>query len=171
MTSRKTISLALLLGVLSVVSAGCYTTESQHRPGIKSVAVPIMIRGRGVYRRDLEMRLTSAVVKRIEQDTPYKVTSKDRADTLLTGSLDLIRQQVLNFNPDTGLPRELEITFTVAITWTDLRTGKVLAKHTNIRATGTYVPHHPLDEDFFQGSEDVIDRTARAIVERMEADW
>ena len=161
------------MAVLAVGLAGCgpYTMKNQYRTGIKTVFVEMWTRGPNVYRRGLEMRLTEAIQKRVELDTPYKVTSKDRADTQLSGKILRISQRVLSKDPDTGLPRELEATFQLAFTWKDLRTGKILVEHTNFRTAGTYVTHEPVGEDFFHGSEDVINRLARRIVETMEAEW
>jgi len=99
-TGQKQI-VALLLGVLLAgVLAGClsnnpttgYTAKSQYRQGIRTVAVPIWTRGKDIYRRDIEIRLTESLVKRIELDTPYKVTTKQRADTILTGNLHRLVQ-------------------------------------------------------------------------------
>jgi hypothetical protein len=146
-----------------------YTTQSQYVEDVKTVAVPMWLRGKNVYRQGLEMRLTEAIVKRLEMDTPYKVTDKSRADTELRGTIDLIPQRVLSYNPDTGRSREMEVTLTVSFTWTDLRSGKVLAQRRDLRQAATYIP--PLSEDFFHGSEDAINRLARRVVEHMEADW
>lgn len=163
----------LLLAAATLISAGCtrYTMKTQYRPGISTVAVPIWTRGPQVYRRELEMRLTEAIVKRIELDTPYKVTTKDRADTELTGRIMRIEQRVLSKNPKTSSPRELEVTFFMSYRWTDLRNGNVLVEHENFRVADTYITHEPLGEGFFQGSEAVINRIARRLVEQMEAEW
>jgi hypothetical protein len=128
-------------------------------------------RGKDVYRREIEMRVTEAVVKRIEQDTPYKVTTKERADTLLSGSIDTIEQRTLSFNPDTGQPRETELTLIISFTWRDLRTGRILAERKSMTITGRYTRQDPIEEDFFQGSENVINRLARQVVEKMEQPW
>jgi len=177
---KTTCAILLLvgLGILTAAMPACnsdptkgYTTQSQYRRGISSVAVPIWTRGKGVYRRGLEFRLTEALQKRIAFDTDYTVTVKQRADTELTGTIEQIVQRVLSFNPDTGLAREMEMTITVSFTWTDLRSGKVLLERSNFRVAGTYIPPAPLGEDFFQGSEDVVNELARRIVEQMEADW
>ena len=174
---------ALLAGALS--TSGCsndptrgYTLNSQYPDDVKTIHVPIWHRGKGVYRRGLEMRLTEALVKRVQQDTPYKVTGKSRAETELRGTIDNVSQRVLSFNPDTGRPREKEITLTVSFAWTHLGSGKVLKRQKNFRQSGTYIPPEPLGEapeplgeDFFQGSEDVINRLARRIVEQMAEEW
>jgi outer membrane lipopolysaccharide assembly protein LptE/RlpB len=148
-----------------------YTTKSQYLQNVRTVAVPIWTRGKEVYRRELEMQLTEAIVKRLELSTPYKVTDKTRADTELRGTIENVSQRVLSFNPDTGQAREKEITFTVSFTWTDLRSGKVLTRRKNFRQAGSYIPLAPLGEDFFQGSEDVVNKLAQRIVEQLEVDW
>ncbi len=178
-TGQKRI-VAVLLGVLLAgVLAGClsndpttgYTAKSQYRQGIRTVAVPIWTRGKDIYRRDIEIRLTESLVKRIELDTPYKVTTKQRADTILTGTLEKITQRTMSFDPDSGDPREMQITFTVSFKWEDLRTGKIIVKRQNFDVAGIYLPPVPFNEDFFQGSEDLLDKLARRVVETMESDW
>ena len=167
---------ALLAGAL--LTGGCsedptqgYTLKSQFPDDVRTVHVPLWHRGREVYRRGLEIRLTEAVIKRLELDTPYKATGKDRAHTELTGTIDSISQRVLSFNPDSGMPREKEITLAVSFAWTDLRTGRDIVRRKNIRQAGTYIPPAPLSEDFFLGSEDVINKLAQRIVEQMAAEW
>jgi len=156
---------------VAVLTAGCsqdptqgYSLQSQYDPEIRTVAVD-------VYRRDIEMRLTEAVIKRIEQDTPLKVTDKARADTHLSGTLNVISQRVLSFDPDTSLPRELEMTLRISILWKDLRSGQILLDQPNLHVSGSYVRLEPLAEEFFEGSQDVLNRAAVRIVEAMETDW
>jgi len=171
--------LSLIFAVMAAcASAGCssdpgkgYTLNSQFRKDVRTVAVPIWSRGRQVYRRNIEMQLTEAVIKQIELDTPYKVTSESRADTKLSGSIDAVAQQVVTVNTDTGLPGEIEITLTVSFTWTDLRTGQELVRRENFRVTGAYLPTSPMSQDFFLGNEDTINRLAKRIVEQLEAEW
>ena len=76
-----------------------------------------------------------------------------------------------SFNPDSGDPRELEITMTIAFRWRNLKTGEEMARDQKLQVTSTYIPDPPLGEDFFQGSQDGIEKAARRIVERMEAPW
>lgn len=165
---------ALVLAVLGGCAdnpADGYSFSPGYPEDVRTVAVPIWQVGPNVYRRELEFRLTEALVKRIELDTPYKVADRADADTLLTGTVDGVSQRVLSTNPDTGMPREMEMTLNVSFTWSDLRSGDVRAERSNVRVSGTYIPHEPVSEDFFIGSEDVIDRLARRVVEQMESDW
>jgi hypothetical protein len=128
-------------------------------------------RGRNVYEREVEMRLTEAIIKRIELDTPYKVVSKKTADTELSGEICRISQRVLSQNPDTNRPRELEVTFRLEFTWKDLRNGEILVKKEKFDVSGTYVTDLPYNESFFRGAEDVVNNAAKRIVETMEAEW
>ncbi len=178
---NKTSRWILLLSapmLLAAILSGCntdprrgYSLSSQYRPGVRSVAVQIFTRGPDVYRREVEFRLTEAVIKRIELDTPYKVTSKSRADTILTGRIDSIYQRTMSTHPDTEQPNEQEIIITASITWSDLRSGKKILEDKKLRAAGIYIPAGRFDEDFFDGSEAAINRLAKRIVEQMEADW
>ena len=68
--------LGALTGCTNLDPTKGYTHASQYRKGIKTVAVPIWRRGAGEFRRDIEIRLTNALVRRIEAETPYKVVDK-----------------------------------------------------------------------------------------------
>ena len=149
-----------------------YTTIDQYRPEIKTIAVPIFRRGTYEYRRDIEFRLTEALIKQIEAQTRYKVVSKGRADTELTGTIRAIDQQVLSFAPDTGRAREIQMRIIVDFTWKDLRgEGKVLVERKNFRVAAEYIPPDPFNEDFFLGSEDAFNKMARRIVGQLAQPW
>jgi hypothetical protein len=173
--TRKIMRISLLLTITAAGLGGCesmgYTAQNHYRKNIRTVAVPIWTRGKDVYRREVEDRLTKALAKRIELDTPYKITDRQKADTLLTGSIDRINQATTSFNPDTGTPREIAVTFYVSFTWEDLRSGAILVKKTNFAVSDVYLPPGPFNEGFFLGSEALMERLAQRIVETMESDW
>jgi hypothetical protein len=165
----------LLLVTILVGLAGCepfgYTAQNQYRKNIRTIAVPIWTRGKDVYRRDVEINLTKALAKRIELSTPYKITDRKKADTLLTGTIDRIEQATTSFNPDTGTPREIAVTYYVSFQWEDLRSGTILVKKSNFPVSDVYLPSPPFNEGFFLGSESLNERLALRIVETMESDW
>jgi hypothetical protein len=165
----------LMLAGAMLAGVGCsndpntgYTMDPPFRKQIKTVHVPIWTRGKDVYRREIEFQITEAVQKRIQAYTPYRLASKGRADTELTGSLDEVVQRPLSINPDNGLAREMEITFIVSFKWVDIATGHILAEEPHLHVSGTYYPISPLNEDFFEGSQDVINKLAERVVEHME---
>ena len=173
---RKLSALLLLLAIVAV--AGCssdpsagYSTRSMYAENISTVAVPIWQRGSAVYRRNVEERLTEAIIKRIELDTPYKVVDKSKADTLLEGVLTAYGQRVMSFDPATGNPRDIELTLFVDFTWTDLRSGEILVHREKFRATGVYYPTAPFGEDPYLGAEDALNQLAKRIVETLEKPW
>lgn len=159
-----------LLGGCSADPRLGYSTESLYPTDVRTVAVPIWVRGKEVYRRDIEIRLTEAVIKRLQQDTPYRIADRGEADTELTGELVLVEQQVLSYNPETGQPRQLEVVITVNFQWKDLRTGEVLMQRKGFRMRSDYIPQSPFGETFVDGSEDVLNKLARQVVEQMELD-
>jgi len=172
--SRRLYTAAVLL-IPMILSTGCkplgYTAESQYRTGITTVYVPMWTRGRDVYRRGVEQRLTEAIIKHIEKDTPYKCVKKENADTQLSGTITRIHQGTMSMNPDTGFPRENAVRIYVSFVWEDLRTGKEIVVEKKFSATAIYHPTAPFNEEFFRGSEVVMDRLAQRIVEKMRSDW
>ena len=156
---------------LMVVSGCGYKIGTMHRTDVKSIVIPAWTRGSGVYRRGLEMRLTKAIVTRIQLDTRYRLTNEAKADTKLTGELTNVRQQIVAINTDTGGARAKEVTFTVSFKWVDLRNGEDIVVRENFDIRGRYITAEPFGETFFQGSQEVIDEAAQRIVEQLEDAW
>jgi len=162
----------LLLGFL----AGCgysadrgdaFRTTNAREDRIRTVALDIMESRE--FRRGLELQLTEALAKRIEQETPFRLAKKDRADTILTGEIREVRQATLGRQLDSATPRETAATVVMAFQWKDLRTGEVLVDRPNFVQTVDYI--RPLGEDFYHASQRAMDRLAERIVEEMQSDW
>ena len=168
--TRLRMALVVLAAAAAVVGGCNYKIGSMHRSDVKSIYVPVWTRGREVYRRDVEKRLTEAIIKRIQADTQYKISTQALADTKLTGTIERIRQHVLTINTDTGGARELEVEFTVSFVWTDLRKGTE-QRWGKFRAVGRYIRSAPFSETFAVGGEDVINEVAQRIVEQLEEKW
>jgi hypothetical protein len=181
-TVRTPLTLALAAAALAAAFSGCgpaadgdpttgYVWSSPDREDVETVYVPMWTRGKGEYRRELEFRLTEALVKRIESETPYKVADRGVADTELTGTIQRVSQRVLSFHPGTGRAREIQLTVHVDFTWTDLRTGRTLVERKDFTAAAEYIPPAPLEEDFFLGGEDALNRVAERIVRQLQRPW
>jgi hypothetical protein len=147
---------------------------------VKTIAVDVPQVGKDAFRRDLEVRLAEALVKRLELDTPYKVTKKAIADTLLESTIESVGQRALSLDPETGLPRDVEVTIVVAFTWSNLREDRVLVHRESIRvsgtctysATGSSQPANSApaaSEDIFPAGTEIIANLAQKIVTEMEA--
>lgn len=122
-----------------------------------------------VFRRELEMRLTEAVQKRIELDTPYRIASRRRADTVLSGEILDVRQSTFGSDFVLGRPRETATTFLISLRWRHPATGTLLTERKVLTETDTWVPL--AGETFFSGSDRVIDGLAERIVEQLETPW
>jgi hypothetical protein len=102
-----------------------YTTKPNYDCSIHTVRVPIF--KNRTFRQGIEFDLTRAVVREIEQKTPYKVVGPDvDADTELSGTIISYIKNTLNVNPLNEI-REQETDLVVEVTWRNLRTGEYLS--------------------------------------------
>jgi Lipopolysaccharide-assembly len=102
-----------------------YTTKPNYDCSIHTVRVPIF--KNRTFRQGIEFELTRAVVREIEQKTPYKVVGPDAdADTELTGTILSDIKTTLNVNPLNEI-REQETLVSVQVTWQNLRTGEYIS--------------------------------------------
>jgi hypothetical protein len=165
---RSAALLLLLAGVLAGGSGCGYSTKPPFREDVQTVHVE-MFQTRE-FRRDLEFELTEALVKRIEQDTPYRIADKSEADTLFTGEVLEVLQNVLGNQFGTDQPRELGATIVVRYRWQDQRTGEILVDRPRFVHMVSYIP--PVGESFDKGVRvRGLDQMAERIVETMETDW
>jgi hypothetical protein len=170
-------SLHILVYVLVISAAGCgfhsspnsngWHWDTTYRQDIHTVAVPIFTTRD--YHRGVEMQLSDALVKKIEEFTPYKVVPRERADTILEGEIVSIHPSTLVLDPQTATPQQELYTISVNFTWKDLHTGKILVSRTDFEQDSTYFP--TLGEDQVVGSQDAVERLAMGIVQEMEGAW
>jgi hypothetical protein len=117
-----------------------YTTRPNYDTSIHTVRVPIF--KNLTQRRGLEFDLTKAVVREIEEKTPYKVVSADcDADTELVGTIISFNKNILNRNQLNEV-REAETTLAVELIWRDLRTGEILTRprRNQVTPAAPYIP-------------------------------
>ena len=107
-----------------------YTTRPNYDCTIKTVYVP-MFKSRIMEDsapRGIEEELTKAVVREIEEKTPYKVISQEcAADTELAGTITGFTKQLLNRNQLNGVG-EAETLLTVEVVWRRYHTGEILSQ-------------------------------------------
>lgn len=161
-------ALALLPACASDPSEG-YSFASTFNPTVRTVSVPIF--ANHTYETGVEAELTEAVVKRLQQDTPWRVTNAPAADTELTGAITDFGLRTISYTRGTGLPQELTYELTVDFSWRDNRSGTVLVQREQFRAAGTFVPDRLTGERAEVGRREAIGELARAIVDQMRSDW
>ena len=159
---------SVLLTLPMLFLGGCgYTTRSLYNSSIKTVAVPMW--RNDTFRRQLEFKLTEAIDKNIEARTPYRLASRSTADSVLTGTIVSVQENVLNSNFQTNLPQQTQVSIAVDFTWRDLRTGKVLEVRKNFAASASEVP--AIGTQLPDAEQAVIERLARRIVDSMQKPW
>lgn len=134
---------------------------------IRTVHIPVF--ESDSYRRFLGQRLTEAVVKQIQRDTPFVITSADRADSVLTGKIVRDSKRVLSESIDDD-PRALQAEWQVEVQWTN-RVGAPLMQRQTLRLTGDvdFVPEG--GQSLTTAQQELIDRLAAQIVNQMEMTW
>ncbi|MGA3067748.1 MAG: LptE family protein [Tepidisphaeraceae bacterium] len=157
----------LALGLLGCSSGGGYHWSSLYRQDISTVAVPIFTSKD--YHRGVEFDVSDALVTKIEEYTPYKVTSREKADTILEGEIVSVQPLTVVLDPNTNTPQEQEYSIIVNFTWKDLRTGKILVSRQNFEQTSTY--YGILGEDQNVATLTAADRLALGIVHEMQSSW
>jgi len=155
------------VALVSTALASCgYSTKPLYSASYKTIAVPIF--ANKTFRREWEFRLTEALAKNIEYRTPYKVVSQDRADTVITGEIVDITENVLTRRFGTNIPRESQLTIVVDFTWKD-RSGKVLVQRRGFNRSSTEIPQ--LGERVTDAEQLAVERLAAAIVDQMQSEW
>jgi len=168
----------LLLLFVALTCSGCaayrFGSASLFRPGIRTVYVPI--ERNETFRHDLGVRLSEALVREIEQRTPYKVTGDPNADSTLTCRVVAESKRVLT-ETDTDDPRALDAAVAVRATWTG-RNGELLMQNAVV-PTGDLAILFSQDARFVpeagqsidSATQAAIEDLARRIVGQMEMRW
>jgi hypothetical protein len=128
------------------------------------------------FRPNLGERLTEAVVKEIENRTPYKVVGQDQADSVLTATIVNEGKHVLV--PDlSGDAREIQVAMTVRVNWSDKK-GRVFREEKSIPLssefvdiTGTGNVAAEVGQSVDVAQQQAINRMAEQIVGLMEKPW
>ena len=165
----KSLSPCYLL-VLALLLTGCgYSTTELYPTQYNTVTVPNF--DNRSNDRNVEFTLREALIKEIEQRTPYKaVSGTGLSDTQLTGTVVRVDRSLLSRDADVGLPQEIEVTVTVDFEWKDLRTGKTIRGYRGLSAAGQFVPNRAVGEFDDDGVRLAVARLAGDIVSRMRED-
>jgi hypothetical protein len=167
-----------LLVVCLLLQSGCMSyrvgNQSLYRSDVKTVFIP-MIRNDS-FRPDLGVRLTEAIQKQIELRTPYKIVTRETADSTLTCRITGDSKRVIT-ETTTDEPRALEEIVNVEAVWIDRR-GMVLMENRFLPPGETallftrsvdFVPE--AGQTLVSAQQRAIERLADIIVGQMEMRW
>jgi len=160
--------ISVCLGFCGCGRMSGYSDETLFPEDVDSVYVE-MFDSRS-FRRSVEYELTDALAKRIEADTPYKIiSSRDRADTVISGQIVGIGELVLTRERETGRALEKEVELRVVVNWKNLKTGELLIDNQSVASSASFSEWQ--NQGFNYASALAANNLARKIVELMEKEW
>jgi hypothetical protein len=163
----KTTAIALAASLLVCVDGCGYHWQSTYRQDVHSVAVPIFTSKDS--RRGIEFKLTQAIIQQIEARTPYKVESREHADTILEGEVVSTDMETLSSDYYNDIPQEQRMVLTLNFTWKDLHTGQILVERREYQIAATFYP--TLGEGEFVGQQEAVEKLAVDVVHELERKW
>ena len=169
MVQKCALPVVLLFLTVSIVGCAGYQVgnRSLFRGDIRSVHVPIV--ESDSFRQFQGQQLTEAIVKQIEQDTPFAIADAAFADSVLQCRIlrDRKRQQTLD---RFGEPRVLQTEWQVEVKWVD-RSGVPLMEWKKFKITddAEFIPE--AGQSLASAKRDLVHKIARQIVGQMEAPW
>lgn len=178
MRRRLFVLLTVLLPVFATLLSGCAGYQVGHntlfRPDIRTIHVPVF--ESESLRGNLGERLTEAIVKEIQNRSPYRVVHEPNADSVLRGRIvrETKRVAAENRNDDA---RDIATELSVEVQWIDRR-GELLLQRSGIPipqlAVGVTQNAHFIPEagqSLATAHQETIERLAREIVGQMEIWW
>jgi hypothetical protein len=159
---------ATCLSFCGCAERGGYSNEPLFPENVSSVYVE-MFENQSFW-RGVEYELTDALAKRIEAETPYKIiSSRDRADTLISGQIVQVSESVLSSERQTGRALEKEVQLQAVVNWKNLKTGELLIDNRTVSASASYSEWQ--NQSFDYASSLAANNLAQKIVELMEKQW
>ena len=159
------VGLAVLLGT------GCrgYNLGNQYlyRSDIRTVHVPVF--ESDSYRRFLGQRLTEAVVRQVQANTPLSIADPEIADSFIQGRI--VRERKRSISEDRfDDPRNIEIAWRVEVSWVD-RAGVPLMplQSVKIDRDANFIPEG--GQSMSTAQQQMVEQIARDIVNQMEMPW
>ena len=181
-STRIQIYLGACVALCVVLLSGCclqgYQLGSQgmYNTDIKTVYVPMV--EASTYRDGFAERLTEAIIKKISEQTPYRIGTYDHYDSILTVRLTGETQSVSALNRYDGT-RQKNVELTATAVWTDTRNSSPVKRNpvdalasnsgTTILSQSFLVPE--MGQSTATAQQEAIDKLAAQIVGLMENEW
>jgi hypothetical protein len=158
---------AALLGGVLVLANGCVSLHQGgiYRKDLDEVFVAYF--DNETFYRDLQFQITEQVVSEILSSPGLRLSSKEDAEVVLTGSLLDVKQHVLA-EDSSQQPLLTSVTLTVDVRVADIKTGEVL-RNKRLSQQGEFVSSQ--GEDLNTAETEAITYLARDIVRLLEEDF
>jgi hypothetical protein len=165
---RRALALAAALAASSVVACGYSTRRLTSELGSARTISVLPFANTG-FRRDLELRLTQAVVEELRARTSLALATADRADLLLQGTVTAGESVVIQ-DEDRNDPILKRLEGGVQVRVTDRRTGAVV-KEFNVADVVEFAPGRRGQSLAGSATDEWARRVAQRVVQGLEASF
>lgn len=173
---RSPLLIGVILAGIGALLAGCssdptsgYSLNAAHDRSIETVAVPIF--QNDTFHTGVEQTLTRDLIRQIQIQTPWRVTSPESADALLQGTITDVTLRSLSTRTGVGFVQEMAVQLTVEFEFIDNRSGETLTARTNYTALGGFVPANPTGERLEIGYAGATQELATDLVGDLQNAW
>ncbi len=162
---------------LALLGAGCgYTQKTVLPRDIKTIYVETVTNGIQIgqvyaYQPGVEIKITNAIVKRLNQDGNLKVVgSRDQADAILEAELSRYEQEGVRFN---ALERveEFRLFIVLNMRLIDNKTHSPIWAEPNFSGDSEYYVSEIRSIGREEAAEIAVDRLAKNVVDRIVEEW
>ncbi len=162
--------------VVAMALGGCsYTRKTVLPRNIKTIYVETVKNKLDVdeiyaYQPGLEMDITNAVIRRLQQDGTLKVAKQENADAILKTELLAFEQEGLRFDQLEEV-KEYRLFIVVKLKLLDAKTGDLIWEEPNFTGDNEYYVTNVTSIGEQKAAVDAVDRLAFNIVDRIVEDW
>ena len=165
----KTFALLISLAILPTLGCAGYHLGNQYLYNSSIRTVNVMMFESDSDRRFLGQRLTEAVVKEIELNTPLTITDPQIADSFVRGRLVRDTKNVVGENINDE-PRTLSVRWLVEVDWVDRAGVPLMQKQTvRINRDAEFVPEG--GQSLSTAQQRIIEQVARDVISQMQLPW
>lgn len=174
MKNMREVGVWCLIGAL--VLSGCgYTRKTVLPRNIRTIYVETVKNKLDpetlfAYQPGLEMDITNAVIRRLQQDGTLKVVEEKKADAVLKTDLLSLEQEGLRFTSLEGV-QQYRLFIVVKLKLVDAKTGDLIWEEPNFSGDTEYYVTTVTSTGEQKASVDAVTRLAYNIADRIVEDW
>ena len=162
--------------VIAVMLSGCgYTRHTVLPRNIKTIYVETVKNKLNVeqiyaYQQGLEMDITNAVIRRLQQDGTVKVVEQKKADAILKTDLLSLDQEGLRFTSLEGVA-QYRLFIVVRLKLVDAKTNDLIWEEPNFTGSNEYYVTNVTSIGEQKAAVDAVNDLATNIANRIVEDW
>ena len=163
--------------MVAILLSGCagYTRKTALPRNIKTIYVETVknkldIERVYAYQQGLEMDITNAVIRGLQQDGTLKVAEQGKADAILKTDLLAYEQEGLRFNQLESV-QEYRLFIVVRLKLVDAKTGDLIWEEPNFTGDNEYYVTDITSIGEQKASQQAVGNLAHHVVDRIVEDW